>query len=43
MQLKEILAKLENNTGEFPRQALEKAIDEQEAITPFLLNTLSES
>ena len=43
MQLKEILAKLENNTGEFPRQALEKAIEEQEAITPFLLNTLSES
>lgn len=30
MQLKEILAKLENNTGKFPHQALEKAIEEKE-------------
>mgnify|MGYP001791596793 CR=1 FL=1 len=43
MQLEEILEKLENNTGEFPRQALEKAIEEKEVIAPILLNILSES
>ncbi|MCF4970778.1 DUF1186 domain-containing protein [Nostoc sp. CMAA1605] len=40
MQLAEILAELENNTGTFPRLALERAIEEREAITPVLLSTL---
>lgn len=43
MECSEILAELENNTGKFPRQALEKAIEENVAITPFLLRILSES
>ncbi len=43
MQLEEILSELENNTGKFPLQALERAIEEKEAITPFLLTSLSES
>lgn len=43
MQLEEILSELENNTGKFPHQALERAIEEKEAITPFLLTSLSES
>ncbi|AFZ56729.1 DUF1186 family protein [Anabaena cylindrica FACHB-243] len=43
MQLEEILSELENNTGKFPRLALERAIQEQEAITPLLLATLEES
>jgi hypothetical protein len=42
MQLEEILSELENNTGVFPRLAVERAIEEQEAITPFLLATLEE-
>lgn len=42
MQVEDILSKLENNTGVFPRRALERAIEEKEAITPFLLSTLSE-
>ncbi len=41
MRVEEILSKLENNTGVFPRSALERAIEEKEAITPFLLSTLS--
>ncbi|MEA5508079.1 DUF1186 domain-containing protein [Halotia wernerae UHCC 0503] len=40
MQLEEILSELENNTGTFPRLALERAIEEREAITPILLSTL---
>ena len=40
MELTEIIAELENYTGKFPRQALEGAIEEQEAITPLLLATL---
>ena len=42
MQLEEILSELENNTGVFPRLAVERAIEEQEAITPLLLATLEE-
>ncbi len=42
MQLEEILSELENYTGIFPRLALEKAIEEREAITPFLLASLEE-
>lgn len=41
MQVEEILSKLENNTEVFPRRALERAIEEKEAITPLLLSTLS--
>ncbi|MGK7872714.1 MAG: DUF1186 domain-containing protein [Xenococcaceae cyanobacterium] len=40
MELTEIIAKLENNTGKFSRLALERAIEEREAITPLLLATL---
>lgn len=40
MQIDEILAQLENNTREFPRVALERAIEEQELITPVLIETL---
>ncbi|MCC2693912.1 DUF1186 domain-containing protein [Nodularia sp. LEGE 04288] len=40
MQLEEILSELENNTNKFPRLALERAIEEREAITPILLSTL---
>ncbi|WP_414575333.1 DUF1186 domain-containing protein [Anabaena sp. CCY 9402-a] len=40
MQLEEILLELENNTKKFPRLALERAIEEREAITPILLSTL---
>ncbi|WGV29029.1 DUF1186 domain-containing protein [Halotia branconii] len=40
MQLEESLSELENNTGTFPRLALERAIEEREAITPILLSTL---
>lgn len=40
MELVEIIAQLENNTGLFPRQALNEAISQQEAITPVLLATL---
>lgn len=43
MQLEEILSELKNYTGKFPSQALERAIEEREAITPVLLTTLSES
>ncbi len=42
MEVEEILSKLENYTGEFPREALERAIESKEEITPFLLDTLSE-
>jgi hypothetical protein len=42
MQLEEILSELENNTGIFPRLAVERAIEEQAAITPKLLATLEE-
>ena len=42
MEVKEILSELENNTGKFPREALERAIESKEAITPFLLDVLSE-
>ena len=41
MEVKEILSELENNTGKFPREALERAIESKEAITPFLLDVLS--
>jgi hypothetical protein len=40
MELTEIIAELENFTGTFPRLALERAIAEQEAITPLLLGTV---
>jgi hypothetical protein len=40
MNLEEILAELEYNTGTFPRLALERAIEEREAITPLLLAIL---
>ena len=40
MELSEIIAELENYTGKFPRQALEEAIAQREAITPLLLETL---
>ena len=42
MELTEIIAELENYTGKLPRQALESAIEEREAITPVLLETLEE-
>ena len=42
MELTEIIAELENYTGTFPRLALERAIAEQEAITPVLLATVEE-
>ena len=42
MEVKEILSELENNTGKFPREALEIAIESKETITPFLLDVLSE-
>ena len=41
MQLSEIISKLENNNGKLPREALERAIEEKEAITPLLLDVLS--
>ncbi len=41
MQLSEIISELENNNGKLPRQALERAIEEREAITPLLLDILS--
>lgn len=37
MELAEIIAELETYTGKFPRLALERAIEEREAITPLLL------
>ena len=40
MELTEIIAELEENTGKFPRQAVARAIEEREAITPILLETL---
>ena len=40
MELTDIIAELENNTGKFPRQAVERAIEEKEAITPVLLENL---
>ena len=40
MELTEIIAELENYTGKLPRQALERAIEEREVITPVLLETL---
>ncbi len=43
MELAEIIAELENYTGKFPRQALEEAISQREAITPLLLATLDKS
>ena len=41
MQLQEIISNLENNKGKLPRLALERAIEEKEAITPLLLDFLS--
>lgn len=40
MQIDEILAQLENNTREFPRLALLRAIEERATITPILIETL---
>jgi hypothetical protein len=40
MELTEIISELENYTGKFPRLALEKAIEQKEAITPLLLANL---
>ncbi|WP_414544810.1 DUF1186 domain-containing protein [Nostoc sp. CCY0012] len=40
MEIDEILSQLENNTREFPRLALERAIEEREVITPILIETL---
>jgi hypothetical protein len=42
MELTEIIAELENYTGTFPRLALERAIEEQAAITPILLATVEQ-
>jgi hypothetical protein len=42
VELTEIITELENYTGTFPRLALERAIAEQEAITPLLLATVKE-
>lgn len=42
MEIEEILAQLENNTREFPRLALLRAIEEREIITPILIKTLDE-
>jgi Protein of unknown function (DUF1186) len=42
MELTEIIAELENYTGTFPRLALERAIEQQEAITPLLLATVEQ-
>ncbi len=42
MELTEIIAELENYSGTFPRLALERAIEQQEAITPRLLATLAQ-
>ena len=41
MELSEIISELENNNGKLPREALERAIEEREAITPLLLDVLS--
>ena len=43
MELSEIISRLENNNGRVPREALERAIEEKEAITPLLLEILSDS
>ncbi|MEL6439470.1 MAG: DUF1186 domain-containing protein [Cyanobacteria bacterium J06621_8] len=40
MELVEIIAELENYTGKLPRQAIEEAVENREAITPLLLETL---
>ena len=40
MKLTEIIAELENHKGQFPREALARAIEEREAITRVLLETL---
>ena len=41
MEITEIISELEIYTDEFPRQALERAIEEKEAITPLLLETIN--
>lgn len=40
MELTEIIAELEYYTGKFPEVALENAIEQQQAVTPVLLETL---
>jgi len=40
MTVQEILEELEHNEGDFPREALEAAIEKQEEITPELLDVL---
>jgi len=40
MELTEIIAELEYDTGQFPQLALENAIEQQQAITPVLMETL---
>lgn len=42
MELTEIISELENCTEEFPRQAVETAIQKKEEITPLLLANLAE-
>jgi len=43
MTIPEILAQLERHTGVFPREALEEAVQQREAITPELLRILEET
>jgi len=43
MEISAILSELENHTGKLPRLALEAAMQEQEAITPHLLDALQQS
>ena len=40
MEIADIVQALERNTGSFPRQALEAAVEQREAITPELLGIL---
>jgi hypothetical protein len=43
MQTKQILKKLERNTGKFPRDALREAVENREKITPELLRILRDA
>lgn len=43
MEVKEILAQLRYNTGQFPRAALEAAIGRKDEIIPSLLDVLQRS
>ena len=43
MQVQEILKELKFNTGKFPRQAVEAAIEQRDEITPYLLECLGKT